>query len=599
MGDSDHGSEGQGRSVRRKLLNLVFFSSVPLICLVAIVVTAFALHSWRNTIADIETRTEILHQMVDTAIRESIISYLNAKVETAVSIIEAVDRARPEEELGDKIDAIEEQLTVLNIAETGYVYVIDNGGRVVIHPDPETQGRVIPEVEPVKTQLERRRGYLEYIWQNSFEPLPLPKALYMEEYQPFGWIVAATSYRREFVELIDPQRLARTIGAHSFETESYSVVVDREGVFVAHPDYPGRQIDEFFDRAEADRLMGALFSRPEGRLRYAWGDRPGERRRPKMMFYRYLPDFDWAIATTVYLDSLRRPFVFLAIGIVLFLAALISFLLFWGRSMAESLSRPIVRLARSAEAGEALSPGALGRHTPREIVSLVERFNAFVERIDEQQRAMVAQQDALRQNLQEKTVLIKEIHHRVKNNLQVVASLLSIQSDSVQDPEDSLLFHRSRDRVVSMALVHDQLYQNDNLSLIPFHNYLGELVGHIRNAMSTDGIEIHLKSDEVFLEIDRAIPCGLIVNELVTNAVQHAYPKGGTGTIHVLLAKDEDHYHVEVRDSGSGFPAEIRKSLGMTLVEMLSRQINATVERSDGEGAVVRVSIPRAISGGS
>ncbi|MFP4431011.1 MAG: cache domain-containing protein [Spirochaetaceae bacterium] len=590
MGDSEDGSAVQDRSVRRRLLNLVFFSSVPLVCLIAIVVTVFALHSWRNTIADVETRTEILHQMVDTAIRESIISYLNAKVETAVSIIEAVDRGRPEEELADKIDAIEEQLAVLNIAETGYIYVVNNKGRVVIHPDPATQGRMIPEVEPVRTQLERKRGYLEYTWQNSFDLLPLPKALYMEEYRSFGWIVAATSYRREFVALIDPQRLARTIGAYSFEAESYSVVVDREGVFVAHPDYPGRQIDEFFDRAEADRLREALFSRPEGRLRYTWGDRPGEGRRPKMMFYRYLPDFDWAIATTVYLDSLRRPFVFLAIGIVLFLAALISYLLFWGRSMAESLSSPIVRLARSAEAGEALSPDALGRHTPREIVSLVERFNAFVERIEEQQ-------NALRKNLQEKTVLIKEIHHRVKNNLQVVASLLSIQSESVRNPEDASLFDRSRDRVISMALVHDQLYQTDNLSLIPFHSYLGELVGHIRNAMGSDGIDIRLECDDVFLEIDRAIPCGLIVNELVTNAIQHAYPKGGTGTIYVVLVKDEDHYHVEVRDLGSGFPAEIRKSLGMTLVEMLSRQINATVALSGSEGAVVRVSIPRAASG--
>ena len=571
-------------------MNLVFFSSVPLVCLVAIVVTAFALHSWRNTIADIETRTEILHQMGETAIRESIISYLNAKVETAVSIIEAVDRARPEQELGDKIDAIEEQLTVLNIAETGYIYVIDNEGRVVIHPDPATEGRIIPEVEPVRTQLERKRGYLEYIWQNSFDPLPLPKALYMEEYRPFGWIVAATSYRREFVALIDPQRLARTIGAYPFEAESYSVVVDHEGVFVAHPDYPGGRIDDFFDPDEADRLMEALFGRPEGRLRYAWVDRIGERRRPKLMLHRYLPDFDWAIATTVYLDSLRRPFVLLAIGIVLFLAVLISCLLFWGRSMAESLSRPIVRLARSAEAGEPLSPKALGKHTPREIVSLVKHFNAFVERID-------GQQNALRGNLEEKTVLIKEIHHRVKNNLQVVASLLSLQSDGVQNPEDASLFDRSRDRVISMALVHDQLYQTDNLSLIPFHSYLGELVGHIRNAMGNDGIDIHLECDDVFLEIDRAIPCGLIVNELVTNAIQHAYPEGGTGTIHVSFTMTVDHYRLEVSDSGSGFPAEIRKSLGMTLVEMLCLQINATVALSGSEGAVVRVSIPRAPSG--
>ncbi len=594
MADLDYGSEGQDRSVRRKLLNLVVVSTVPLVCVIVVAVAGFGIHSWRQTTSHLETMTDLQHRMVDAAIRESIISYLSAKVQSAVSTIEALEQLWPQEALGEKIwektAIIAEHLLTVNVAETGYIYVIDTAGRVVIHPDPETQGRIIPEVEPVRTQLEQRNGYLEYTWQNSFELRPLPKALYMQEYKPYGWIVSASSYRREFVELIDPQRLANTIAAYSFDVESYSVVVDREGVFISHPDYPGRKITDFFPEEEAHQIMEALFGRPEGRLRYTWGGRPGERRRPKLMLHRYFPDFDWAIATTVYLDSLRRPFFLLATGIVLFLAALISFLLYRGRSMAESLSRPIVRLARSAEVGQALSPKALGKHTPREIASLVEHFNAFVERIDEQQ-------NALRGNLEEKTVLIKEIHHRVKNNLQVVASLLSLQSDGVQNPEDASLLDRSRDRVISMALVHDQLYQTDNMSLIPFGRYLGDLVGHLRNAIGNDGIEIHLECDDVFLEIDRAIPCGLIVNELVTNAVQHAYPKGRTGTIHVSFTKDADCYHLEVRDSGSGFPVEIRKSLGMTLVETLSLQISATVERWNMGGAVVRVRIPRAPSG--
>ena len=586
------GRGNQARSVRRKLLNLIIVSTVPFVCVLAIAVAAFAIHSWRSTVSNIKTMTDILHQMVDTTIRESIVSYLHAKVESAVSTIDALDRLQPEREPAPSTAAIAAHLLAIDVVRSGYIYVLDLDGQVVIHPDPETQGRLIPHIEPVRTQLAQKDGYLEYTWQNSFEPLSLPKALYMQQYRRYGWIISATSYRQEFVELVDPERLARTVDAYSMEVESYSVVIDSQGVFVSHPDHTGRRISEFFQQDEADRIMQELFSTPAGQLRYSWAERPGEPPRPKLMFHRYLPDFDWAIATTVYLDSLQRPIVLIVVGVGLFVIVLVSSVIIRGLHMAHSLSNPLIQLARSAENGRRFSASALQKNSSREIALLVDHFNAFVERIEQQHQEVTEQQDALRQIVHEKTVLIKEIHHRVKNNLQVVASLLSIQSDRVRDPEDAALFHRSRDRVISMALVHDQLYQTEDLSMIPFHHYLAQLVGHIRKATTSDGIEIQVNSDEVLLEIQRAVPCGLIINELVTNALQHAFGADESGTIRVLFRRNSHHFLLEVSDSGIGFPAHMQKSLGMTLIEMLGEQVSARLEFSYDGGAVARLTIP-------
>jgi two-component sensor histidine kinase len=576
-------------SMRRKLVNLVFVATVPLVVAVALAVSTLGVQLWRQRLAGIEATTALLHEMVDVSIRESIVAYLRAKVETGITTIDWIDATQR----SSTVEEIAEQLLTIKVADSGYLYVLDYEGRVVIHPDDVTRGRTIPEVEPVRTQLEQRSGYLEYSWQNSFEPILLPKALYMMEYEPRDWIVSASSYREEFVQLVDRDRLAATVGAHTFDGDSYSVIVDRSGSFIAHPSFPGHHISEFFDAAEADRVMEALFSEDDGSLRYSWADYPGgDRQRPKLLFYRYLPDLDWSIATTVYLDSFRRPTILFVTGLGVLVAVLMSGAILWGLHISRAIAAPIAQLARAAEAAQTVAADQFPRGVPREIERLSRRFNEFVERIEEQRAEMALQQQDLERALQEKTVLIREIHHRVKNNLQVISSLLNVQAGQVRDPEDAILFERSGERVISMALVHEQLYQTDDLSLIPFDRYLRELMDHLGNSVRSDRVELEVDAEELSMEIHRAIPCGLIVNELVVNAVEHAFPGEAAGTIRVGFYADGEGFRLEVSDTGVGMPSTMTKSLGMTLVEMLAGQIGAVIEVSSGEGATVRLTIP-------
>jgi PAS domain S-box-containing protein len=192
---------------------------------------------------------------------------------------------------------------------------------------------------------------------------------------------------------------------------------------------------------------------------------------------------------------------------------------------------------------------------------------------------------ALGAALAEKDVLLKEIHHRVKNNLQVISSLLSLQSRYLRHPEDAVLFHESQRRIRSIALVHERLYQSKNLSRIEFAAYAKRLVENLIASHREGGGPVSLETDleEVFLDIQTAIPCGLIVNELIMNALKHAFPDGRPGTIRLALRPERDgRVELRVGDDGIGLPAgwdiDSAGSMGMQIVAMLTGQIEGRLE---------------------
>jgi PAS domain S-box-containing protein len=200
--------------------------------------------------------------------------------------------------------------------------------------------------------------------------------------------------------------------------------------------------------------------------------------------------------------------------------------------------------------------------------------------------------EAIRASLREKEVLLKEIHHRVKNNLQVVSSLLGLQSRTMEDTAIRRMFQESQNRVYSMALVHESLYQSENLSEIDFPAYIGQLTNHLLRSYGVDlqRIQVFASIENLLLNMDSAIPCGLIINELVSNSLKYAFPGGRKGVVRIAMEQDEDHrIRLEVSDDGVGLPEGIgfssTKSLGLRLVRTLADQLGATVEMQKGHGA--------------
>ncbi len=202
-------------------------------------------------------------------------------------------------------------------------------------------------------------------------------------------------------------------------------------------------------------------------------------------------------------------------------------------------------------------------------------------------------------SLKEKEVLLKEIHHRVKNNLQIITSLLNLQSAQIKDPEAATLFRESQARVRSMALIHEKLYQSKDLARIDFDSYVRDLMVYLFRsyAANPDQIRPHIATENMFLAIDTAIPCGLIISELVTNAIKYAFPNGKRGNLYITVQPEDDgHLMLLVQDDGVGFPEgfdwRASDSLGLQLVSTLSAQLHGTIEVNGTGGTSFKITFP-------
>jgi PAS domain S-box-containing protein len=229
------------------------------------------------------------------------------------------------------------------------------------------------------------------------------------------------------------------------------------------------------------------------------------------------------------------------------------------------------------------------RHLNLELEDRVrERTEALSEANENLQKEVNERSAAERQvlnSLQEKEVLLKEIHHRVKNNLQIISSLLNLQTRGIEDAGTLQVMRDSQMRIRSMALIHEKLYQSPSLASIDFGEYVQSLTIDLFRTYRghASGIQLDIKVDKVFLSLDHAVSCGLILNELMTNALKYAFPNGRNGTIRVELHPTPEHtINLRVADDGVGIPTDFdifnTKSLGLQLVNNLVRQLDATLE---------------------
>jgi two-component sensor histidine kinase/CheY-like chemotaxis protein len=197
----------------------------------------------------------------------------------------------------------------------------------------------------------------------------------------------------------------------------------------------------------------------------------------------------------------------------------------------------------------------------------------------------------LRDSLRDKSALLQEVHHRVYNNLQIICSLLDLQADAANDSSLTSALKTSLRRIESMAMVHALLYASGNPGGIDFGEYAQSLASEVAISFGIDRTRIRLEFDiePVYLEIDRAIPCGLILNELLSNALKYAFPGGLGGVIRISLQRREGRFRLAVEDTGVGLPEpgspRKPKSLGLTIVETLSKQLRANMEIASSQGA--------------
>jgi two-component sensor histidine kinase/ABC-type amino acid transport substrate-binding protein len=214
-------------------------------------------------------------------------------------------------------------------------------------------------------------------------------------------------------------------------------------------------------------------------------------------------------------------------------------------------------------------------------------------------------EEQVKQSLREKETLLREIHHRVKNNMAVVSSLLSIQANKIKDATVRSLFEESQQRVRSMALVHEKLYQAKDLSSIDFDDYIKSIVSEIISLyrIDTNAITTEINVEGIELDLESAVPCCLIINELLTNVFKHAFPDNRRGTLSIHFTKtDGEAYTLTIKDNGIGLPKgsdhKETGDLGLQLVNVLTRQLRGTFQLKSDKGMEVVVTFPKGIRHG-
>jgi len=238
----------------------------------------------------------------------------------------------------------------------------------------------------------------------------------------------------------------------------------------------------------------------------------------------------------------------------------------------------------------------------RELRELTDAFNEMSQKLrisrDHLEVRVEERTRELNSSNEQKETLLKEIHHRVKNNLQVVSSLLGMQSSYVQDEKAREIFQESIDRVRIMASIHTQLYQSQDMTWVNFGTFIRDLVGNLRQSYVRGDapVEINVDADEMYLGIDQSIPCGLILNELIANALKHAFPEGTRGLINVSMKRDGEQIILKVGDNGIGLPQSIdissTQAMGLQLVNILVRQINGKIEVQVDDGTTFSITFP-------
>jgi PAS domain S-box-containing protein len=207
--------------------------------------------------------------------------------------------------------------------------------------------------------------------------------------------------------------------------------------------------------------------------------------------------------------------------------------------------------------------------------------------------------ETLASSLDEKELLLKELHHRVKNNMQVISSLLNIQSETVDDARFTSLLNESQQRIRSMELIHENLFQSESLLEINFQNYIQMLAHSVCRLYTIPGvtIQLDLDVDDLTLDIDTAVPCGLIINELISNSLKHAfYGHVGTGVIAVSFKRVDSCYELSICDDGIGMPDDFdfdnSLSMGLEIVSILTEKLEGTIKHSGGKGSTFRIRFP-------
>ena len=545
----------------------------------------------------------------------------------------------------------------------GYIWINDTRQpipKMIMHPTiPELDGTVLDASRfncalGIRKNLfqafneiyaEKDEGYVDYLW-----PKPTAKGLTEEQpklsygklFKEWNWILGTGVYIDDIEQEVNKKKahilneLQETFKKITVAGSGYMFVFNSRKDMLVHPSLVGadfsRLINPVTGKLILDDLQKAAFSESK-QLDYIWDKPPdfkGVYKFHKRSYVRYFKPLDWFVASSVYFDEKEKPARSMRTKIFLISIVFLCFALLLATLLSQSLTKPLSRLMLAAQkikfnSKDLIKIPVSGTIETRELGIILEKMITSILSAVKEKETLFCELEETNSNLtlankqlnrevaerekaeliiknahDEKEVLLKEIHHRVKNNMTVIISLLSLQASHVPEERVKSALENSRHRIKSMALIHESLYQSKNLSDISLKEYISDLVHTLIDAMAgTSGrVKAVIDAEDILLEIDQAVPCGLILNELVTNALKHAFEGRMDGIISISARYyGEKEIEIVIHDNGVGIGRELDliniKTLGLKIASLLiENQLEGHWSVSDDNGACYKIYFP-------
>jgi two-component system NtrC family sensor kinase len=369
-----------------------------------------------NIKSELDNSSILIRNMVETSANLSIKNHLRALSQMSKNTVDHIYNLYKQGRLTE--DQAKQQASRIllshQVGKTGYIYCLSSEGGVQVHPVSTLVGADISDYEFVKTQIARKEGYLEYSWMNPNETDPRDKALYMTYFQPWDWIISVSSYRDEFIDLVNVNDFKTRIKTITFGLTGYPYVIDSQGMAIIHPSFEGQSIWNYKDD-NGRYFIQEICKKKNGSIVYPWKNPGDKAARDKLVYYSYIPDYDWIVASSSYMEEFYRPLDYLLYTIVgsFFIALLFILpLTMWiGNLIIKPLQTAIYKLKHVKDYDYSVR---MPIRTEDEIGQLSECFNDYMENLEQHRDSLNELNEGLERRVEERTAKLQEALTRVK-----------------------------------------------------------------------------------------------------------------------------------------------------------------------------------------
>ncbi|MDD9302126.1 MAG: cache domain-containing protein [Desulfobacter sp.] len=380
--------------IRHKLLFIYSSCFIVIMSLSSLIIYSIVKQTVEANIeSELKNSTSAIHNSVKTAVSVSIKNRLRGVAEKNYEIIQRLYQLSQKGKIYSQ-EARERAVDIIlcqTIGSSGYICILDGHGRVIKHPKKSLEGLDISDRRFVQEMIAMKNGYIEYEWQNPGDEAPRPKALYLNYFAPWDWMITVSSYRKEFLKLVEINDFKTDILSLKFGQTGYSYVMDTMGNVIIHPELTG--INVFHDNRFSDQFFKDMLEKKNGKLVYSWKN-PGEKRfREKLVFFNYIPEYEWIVASSSYLDEIRSPlFAIKQIIILVGMAALVIFIpitVFLSDTITKPLKSLMTRFKQ--DIGSGFANRAIEMESSDEVGELTFYYNSFMDRLTAYDKELLAE----------------------------------------------------------------------------------------------------------------------------------------------------------------------------------------------------------------